>query len=184
MVIGRRPGPADGEPVAMMVIKLDEAPAEPTAAPAEPTEAMAEPTEAAGPTTEADFAVMPGGYLERALTGEFAGTEVTVDGPFTNPDDIRFAESMAAFEDATGITVNYIGNKEFEASIAIRVDAGDAPDIVDFPQPVGPVTMTRDPKRMARPQEFGCTPKTKGGAGGSPAAPTRWRRRPARTSSS
>ena len=32
-------------------------------------------------------------------------------------------------------TINYIGNKEFEGSIAIRVDAGDAPDIVDFPQP-------------------------------------------------
>jgi D-3-phosphoglycerate dehydrogenase len=29
MVIGRRPGPADGDPVAMMVIKLDEAPPEP-----------------------------------------------------------------------------------------------------------------------------------------------------------
>jgi alpha-glucoside transport system substrate-binding protein len=42
---------------------------------------------------------------------------------------------MKAFEEATGITVNYIGNKEFEASIAIRVDAGDAPDVVDFPQP-------------------------------------------------
>ncbi len=32
-------------------------------------------------------------------------------------------------------TVNYIGNKEFEATISVRVDAGDAPDIVDFPQP-------------------------------------------------
>jgi alpha-glucoside transport system substrate-binding protein len=42
---------------------------------------------------------------------------------------------MKAFEDATGITVNYIGNKNFESSIAIRVDAGDAPDVVDFPQP-------------------------------------------------
>ena len=73
--------------------------------------------------------------LEQALAGEFSGTEVTVDGPFTNPDDIRFAESMKAFEDATGITVNYIGSKEFEGSISIRVDAGDAPDIADFPQP-------------------------------------------------
>jgi alpha-glucoside transport system substrate-binding protein len=31
--------------------------------------------------------------------------------------------------------VNYIGSKEFEGSISIRVDAGDAPDIADFPQP-------------------------------------------------
>ena len=40
-----------------------------------------------------------------------------------------------AFEEATGIAINYIGNKEFEGSISIRVDAGDAPDIADFPQP-------------------------------------------------
>ncbi len=111
----------------------------------EPTEAEAapEPTEAAAPPPTGDFTVMPGGYLERALTGEFAGTEVTVDGPFTNPDDLRFAESMAAFQDATGITVNYIGDKQFEARITISVDAGDAPDIADFPQPGGVATFAR-----------------------------------------
>jgi alpha-glucoside transport system substrate-binding protein len=60
-----------------------------------------------------------------------------VDGAFegNDPDGVKFDQSMQAFEDATGITVNYIGNKEFEGSISIRVDAGDAPDIVDFPQP-------------------------------------------------
>jgi alpha-glucoside transport system substrate-binding protein len=31
--------------------------------------------------------------------------------------------------------VNYIGNKEFEARLSIAVDAGQAPDIADFPQP-------------------------------------------------
>ncbi len=78
---------------------------------------------------------MPGGELEKALTGEYTGTTVTVDGPFTNPDDVRFAESMKAFQDATGITVKYIGDKEFEARISIAVDAGNPPDIADFPQP-------------------------------------------------
>ncbi|MGD8626961.1 MAG: ABC transporter substrate-binding protein, partial [Anaerolineae bacterium] len=117
---------------------------EPTTAP-EPTQAPAatEPSEPSQPTTEVDFAMMPGGYLERAVAGEFAGTEVTVDGPFTNPDDIRFAESMAAFEEATGITVNYIGDKQFEARITISVDAGDAPDIADFPQPGAAATFAR-----------------------------------------
>ena len=66
---------------------------------------------------------------------EYAGTTVVVDGPFTDVDEVVFKESMKPFEEATGITVNYIGNKEFEGSIAIRVDAGDAPDIADFPQP-------------------------------------------------
>jgi alpha-glucoside transport system substrate-binding protein len=84
---------------------------------------------------EAGFAVIPGGFLEKALAGEYSGTEVTVDGPFADNDAVKFSESMKPFEEATGITVNYIGGKEFEGSIAIRVEAGDAPDIADFPQP-------------------------------------------------
>jgi alpha-glucoside transport system substrate-binding protein len=86
---------------------------------------------------EVSFDMAPGGFLERAVAGEFSGTTVTVDGAFegNDVDGVKFNESMAAFEEATGITVNYIGSKEFEGSIAIRVDAGDAPDIVDFPQP-------------------------------------------------
>ena len=108
-----------------------EAPAEPTAAPEEPTAA---PEEA---MPEVSFDVMPGGALEEAIKGTYAGTTVTVDGAFegNDADGVKFNESMKAFQDATGITVNYVGSKEFEGSIAVRVDAGDAPDIVDFPQP-------------------------------------------------
>jgi alpha-glucoside transport system substrate-binding protein len=120
-----------------------EAPATEAPATEAPTEAATEsPTEAATeaptqPAADVPFAVMPGGALEQAINGEFTGTTVTVDGAFegNDPDGVKFADSMKAFEEATGITVNYVGNKEFEGSIAIRVDAGDAPDIVDFPQP-------------------------------------------------
>ncbi|MGD9100682.1 MAG: extracellular solute-binding protein, partial [Anaerolineae bacterium] len=98
----------------------------------EPTKAPTEPEPMA---VEVDFAVMPGGFLEKALAGEYAGTTVTVDGPFTDPDDVLFFQSMEAFEEATGITVNYIGDKEFEGRLSIAVDAGDPPDIADFPQP-------------------------------------------------
>ncbi len=84
---------------------------------------------------EVDFPVIPGGFLEKALAGEYSGTEVTVDGPFVDFDEAQFEESMVPFEEATGITVNYIGDKEFEARLSIAVDAGDPPDIVDFPQP-------------------------------------------------
>jgi alpha-glucoside transport system substrate-binding protein len=83
----------------------------------------------------AGFSVMAGGFLDRALNGDFAGTTVIVDGPFADVDEVLFNESMKAFEDATGIDVQYVGNKEFEGTISIRVDAGDAPDIADFPQP-------------------------------------------------
>lgn len=117
-----------------------EAPAEEPEAPA-PTEApMEEPTEEPvmeEEMPEVSFAYPPSGALEAAIKGEYSGTTVTVDGAFegNDADGVKFAESMKAFEEATGITVNYIGNKEFEASIAVRVEAGDAPDIVDFPQP-------------------------------------------------
>ena len=94
-------------------------------------------TEAPAAMAEVSFDVMPGGALEQAIKGEYKGTTVTVDGAFegNDADGVKFSESMKAFEDATGITVNYVGSKEFEGSIAVRVDAGDAPDIVDFPQP-------------------------------------------------
>jgi alpha-glucoside transport system substrate-binding protein len=121
-----------------------EAPSEPeaTTAPEEAAPEATTPVEVVAPEGW-EAAVMPGGFLEKALAGEFSGTTVTVDGPFTNPDDIRFAESMAAFQDATGITVKYIGDKEFEARVSIAVDAGNPPDIADFPQPGKAETYSR-----------------------------------------
>ncbi len=119
--------PAEEKPAAEAPAATEEAAAEAPAATEEPA--------AEAPVVEAGFAVMPGGFLEKALAGEYTGTTVTVDGPFTNPDDLFFAESMKAFEEATGITVNYIGDKEFESRLSIAVDAGDPPDIADFPQP-------------------------------------------------
>ncbi|MCX6072059.1 MAG: ABC transporter substrate-binding protein [Chloroflexi bacterium] len=112
----------------------------PTAVPVEPV--VPAPTEAPAATEapavhEAPFPYRAGGALEEALKGTYAGTTVTLDGAMEgkDPDGVKLAKSVAAFEAATGIKVNYIGNKEFEATISVRVDAGDAPDIVDFPQP-------------------------------------------------
>ncbi|MFQ5406899.1 MAG: ABC transporter substrate-binding protein [Anaerolineales bacterium] len=103
-----------------------------TEAPAAPTEAPAveEPTEA--PAAEPAAAGTP---LEQALAGAYDGSVVTMTGPFTDEDAVKFNDSVAAFEEQTGIDIQYEGSKEFEATISIRVDAGDAPDIVDFPQP-------------------------------------------------
>lgn len=111
-----------------------EAPAatEPSAATEAPAATEAAAAECPG---SSDIVGPPGGFLERALACEFVGTTLTVDGTQTDPDDRKMADGWAAFEEATGITVNYIGNKEFEARISIAVDAGQAPDIADFPQP-------------------------------------------------
>ncbi|MCG8452970.1 MAG: ABC transporter substrate-binding protein [Spirochaetales bacterium] len=60
---------------------------------------------------------------------------VTMTGPFVDNDAIKFDAAVAAFEEETGIDIQYEGSKEFEASIAIRVEGGNPPDVVDFPQP-------------------------------------------------
>jgi len=84
----------------------------------------------------AEIAPLPQGQeLANAYAGMYEGTTVTMTGPFTDADAVIFAESVSAFEEATGITIAYEGSKEFEATITIRLDGGDAPDIVDFPQP-------------------------------------------------
>ena len=66
---------------------------------------------------------------------EVRGTVVRMAGPFTDNDAIKFEKSIKSFEDMTGIDIQYEGSKEFEASIGIAIEGGNAPDIVDFPQP-------------------------------------------------
>lgn len=117
------------------------APAQPTAVPAQPTAAPAQPTTA--PTTggtsaganEAGARAAGLTALADAYAGQLRGKVVTMTGPFTDEDAVKFASSVKAFEDATGIDIQYEGSKEFEASISARIQAGDAPDIIDFPQP-------------------------------------------------
>jgi len=105
------------------------------------TEAPVVATEAPAMTeapvaTEAPAEVLPQGQeLTDAYAGMYKGTVVTMAGPFTDADAVKFEDSIKAYEAATGIDIQYEGSKEFEASITIRLDGGDAPDIVDFPQP-------------------------------------------------
>ncbi|HUC92094.1 MAG TPA: ABC transporter substrate-binding protein [Paenibacillus sp.] len=76
-----------------------------------------------------------GSYVEQAMNGDFKGKKVTMFGPFTDADEVKFNESIKEFEEKTGIDIAYEGSKEFEATISVRVNGGNAPDIADFPQP-------------------------------------------------
>jgi alpha-glucoside transport system substrate-binding protein len=100
--------------------------AEPAAQEAAPAPEAA--VEEAAPAVEASF-------LERAEAGEFAGTQVSVLGVMVDEEEALFNKTVAPFEEATGIDVVYTGSKDFEAQINVLVDAGNPPDIVDFPQP-------------------------------------------------
>ncbi|MFA6506654.1 MAG: ABC transporter substrate-binding protein [Treponemataceae bacterium] len=73
--------------------------------------------------------------LSDAFAGKYKGTTVRMSGPFTDNDAVKFNQSVKSFSEKTGIKIEYEGSKEFEASIAIRVDGGNPPDIADFPQP-------------------------------------------------
>ncbi len=99
--------------------------------------AACKPTETPVVTEEVEtIAALPQGQeLANAYAGMYSGTTVSMTGPFTDSDAVIFAESVKAFEEATGIKIAYEGSKEFEATITIRLDGGDRPDIVDFPQP-------------------------------------------------
>lgn len=73
--------------------------------------------------------------LTSACAGELSGTVVTMTGPFTDADEVKFNEAVAPFEEWTGIDIQYTGSKEFEASIRASIEGGSVTDIVDFPQP-------------------------------------------------
>ncbi len=136
--------PATEEPAEATEEPAEEAEAEPTDELLEEDEsppAEADPEEdgvatvGGVPLTEALSEVDAETPLGRALAGEFEGTTVSMFGPFTDEDAIKFDDSVAAFEEATGIDIQYEGSNEFETTISVRVDAGDPPDIADFPQP-------------------------------------------------
>ncbi len=69
--------------------------------------------------------------------GVGAGSQnrVTIFGAFVDEDASRFQESMQPFIERTGIQVSYEGSSDFETLVTVRVEGGDAPDIVAFPQP-------------------------------------------------
>ena len=114
---------------AVMILSIIITACGPAATPTAAPQATQAPAATSAPSTGS------GTFLERALAGEFKGTTVTATGPFVDADAQKFAATMADFEAKTGITIEYQGSKTFEASIKTAVDAGTAPDIVDFPQP-------------------------------------------------
>lgn len=73
--------------------------------------------------------------LADAMAGKYKGTKVTAFGAFAGADEVNFNNNIKDFVAQTGIDVQYESSKQFEATISTRVDAGNPPDIVDFPQP-------------------------------------------------
>lgn len=108
-----------------------------TTQPPAPTQPAAptQPPAATATTAPAEDYSKVGPELAAAFTGAYKGTIVNMAGPFTDQDTVKFNNSVADFQQKTGISILYAGSKEFEASIRIQIEGGTPPDIVDFPQP-------------------------------------------------
>ena len=68
---------------------------------------------------------------------DFSGKTITVGGAFVDVEAQRFADTVKPFEDATGATVVYSGDKSFEQNLNVQVQAGNPPDVALLPQPGG-----------------------------------------------
>ncbi|GLY00578.1 MULTISPECIES: ABC transporter substrate-binding protein [Actinoplanes] len=70
-----------------------------------------------------------------AAFGDIKGKTVTIYTGIVTPEDTPHKESYKPFEDCTGATIKYEGDKAFETQILVRAKAGNPPDLAFVPQP-------------------------------------------------
>lgn len=76
------------------------------------------------------------GSEESGAEGEGGGGgTVEIFGAFSGDEEAAFNESLAPFEEESGIDVEYVSSSDFTTLITSRVEGGDPPDIALFPQP-------------------------------------------------
>lgn len=63
------------------------------------------------------------------------GKSVSIYTGIVAPEDQSQIDSYKKFEDCTGVTVKYEGDKSFEAQVLVRAKAGNPPDLAIVPQP-------------------------------------------------
>ncbi len=62
---------------------------------------------------------------------------VTILGAFGGDEQKNFEASIAAWEQSSGIDIQYVADQDFTTTIKQKVNSGDSPDIGLFPQPGG-----------------------------------------------
>lgn len=68
--------------------------------------------------------------------GDLNGKTVTIYTSIASDTEAQpHIDSFDMFEQCTGVTIKYEGDREFESQMPIRVEAGNAPDLAYFPQP-------------------------------------------------
>lgn len=100
-------------------------------APADEGQPSDEPTAAPQGTSLMDGAI--------PCEQQYAGKEVTIFSPVRDSEnDQPIAQYVAAYQplaDCTGVEIVWEGTDQFETEINVRMEGGDPPDVVNYPQP-------------------------------------------------
>ncbi|MEV4826533.1 ABC transporter substrate-binding protein [Micromonospora sp. NPDC049274] len=67
--------------------------------------------------------------------GDLKGKTVSIYAGIVTPEDKAYTDSYKPFEECTGATIKYEGDKSFETQILVRAKAGNPPDLAIVPQP-------------------------------------------------
>lgn len=70
-----------------------------------------------------------------AQYGDLKGQTVSIYTSIVTPEDKPQIDSYKPFEECTGATVDYQGDKSFETQVLVRARAGNPPDLAIVPQP-------------------------------------------------
>src|SRR3954452_8027022 len=85
--------------------------------------------------------------------GDLKGKTVSIYTGIVTPEDTPHINSYKPFEQCTGVTVKYEGDKNFETQILVRAKAGNPPDVAFVPQPGLLKQLVATGKAVAAPAE-------------------------------
>ena len=88
-----------------------------------------------GGSTDTDASASPIDCAPYKEFGDIKGKSVSIYTGIITPEDVPQKESYKPFEQCTGATIKYEGDKSFETQILVRAKAGNPPDLAIVPQP-------------------------------------------------
>ncbi|MGZ6986620.1 MAG: ABC transporter substrate-binding protein, partial [Ilumatobacteraceae bacterium] len=107
-----------------------------TAAAGTPTTTAAPGATTGGTTAPVGSSILNG---EIKCTQQYKGKEVHILSPVVDSaNDHPIPQFVGAYKplaDCTGVKIVWEGTKNFEQDVNVRLEGGNAPDVIDFPQP-------------------------------------------------
>ena len=89
-----------------------------------------------------------------ACKNQYKGKKVTIFSPNDTASDItNFAAAWAPLEKCTGVKISWEGTKTFEGDVKLRLAGGNAPSVIDVPQPGLMAVQARAGKLVALPAD-------------------------------